>query len=143
MRGVALSVIGRMTDVGQGANARNPFSTKTLAHLLPLGARWRRSSETRGLPLIPDMDEQLLEEFLRPMGITARRPAAAIDVPPIRISDIVHCRRPVIADTGLRLELFFSMDPRFGLTLQTEYDLRMARRRSSAELAERVRVFQT
>jgi len=84
MRGVALSVIGRMTDVGQGANAGNPFSTKTLAHLLLLGRPWRRSSGTRGLPLIPDMDEQVLEEFLHPMGITARRPAADIDVPPIR-----------------------------------------------------------
>jgi len=37
MRGVALCVIGRMTDVGQGAYAGNPFSTKTLAHLLLLG----------------------------------------------------------------------------------------------------------
>ena len=141
MRGVALSVIGRMTDVGQGANAGNPFSTKTLAHLLLLGRLRRRSSGTRGLPLIPDMDEQVLEEFLRPMGITARRPAADIDVPTSLIGDMVHCRRPVTADTGLRLELFFSMDPRFGLNLQTEYDLRMARRSLSAELAERVRVF--
>ena len=82
MRCVTLSVIGRVTDVGQCANAGNPFSMKTLAHLLLLGRPWRRSSGTRGLPLIPDMDEQLLEEFLRPMGITARRQGAAIDVPP-------------------------------------------------------------
>ena len=85
--------------------------------------------------------EILLEEFLRPMGITARRLAADTDVPPSRISDIVHGRRPVTADTALRLGLFFSMDPRFWLNLQTEYDLRMARRKLSAELAERVRVF--
>jgi len=143
MRGVALSVIGRMTDEGQGANAGSPFSTKTLAHLLLLARPWRRSSVTRGLPLIPDMDEQLLEEFLHPMGITARRPAADIDVPPSWIGDIVHCRRPLAPDTALRFSLFFSIDPRFGLTLQTKYDLRMARRRLSAELAERVRVFQT
>jgi addiction module HigA family antidote len=87
------------------------------------------------------MDEQLLEDFLRPMGITARCPAADIDVPTSLIGDIVHCRRPLTTDIALRLGLFFSMDPRFGLTLQTEYDLRMARRRLSAELAERVRVF--
>jgi len=85
--------------------------------------------------------EILLEEFLRPMGITAQRLAADTDVPPSRISDIVHGRRPVTADTALRLGLFFSMDPRFWLNLQTEYDLRMARRKLSAELAERVRVF--
>jgi plasmid maintenance system antidote protein VapI len=56
---------------------------------------------------------------------------------------MVHCRRPLATDVALRFSLFFSIDPRFGLTLQTKYDLRMARRRLSAELAERVRVFQT
>ena len=75
------------------------------------------------------------------LGINARRLAADTDVPPSRISDIVHGRRPVTADTALRFGLFFSMDPRFWLNLQTEYDLRMARRKLSAELAERVRVF--
>ena len=115
MRRVALSVIGRMTDVGQGANAGNPFSTKTLAHLLLLARLWRCSSGTRGLKLIPDMDEQLLEEFLHPMGITARRPAADIDVPTRLIGDMVHCRRPLAPDAALRFSLFFSIDPRFGL----------------------------
>jgi len=85
--------------------------------------------------------EILLEEFLRPMGITARRLAADIDVPPSRISDIVNGRRPVTADTALRLGLFFSMDPRFWLNLQAGYDIRMARRGLAAELASRVRVF--
>jgi plasmid maintenance system antidote protein VapI len=56
---------------------------------------------------------------------------------------MVHCRRPLTTDIALRLGPFFSMDPRLGLTLQAEYDIRMARRRLSAELAERVRVFQT
>ena len=88
------------------------------------------------------MDEQLLEDFLRPMGITARCPAADIDVPTSLIGDIVHCRRPVTADTALRLSLFFSIDPTFGLNRQAEYDLRMASRRLSAELAGRERVFQ-
>ena len=85
--------------------------------------------------------EILLEEFLRPMGITARRLAADIDVPPSRISDIVNGRRPVTADTALRLGLFFSMEPRFWLNLQAEYDIRIARRGLAAELAGRVRVF--
>jgi len=56
-------------------------------------------------------------------------------------SDIVHCRRPLAPDVALRFSLFFSIDPRFGLNRQAEYDLRMARRSLSAELAERVRVF--
>jgi len=57
--------------------------------------------------------EILAEDFLRPLGITARRLAADLDVPPSRISDLVHGRRPITADTALRLGLFFGMDPRF------------------------------
>ncbi len=86
--------------------------------------------------------EILLEEFMKPMGITARQLAADIDVPPSRISDIVNAARPITADTALRLGLFFSMDPRFWLNLQAEYDVRIARRTLLDKIAPRVRVFQ-
>lgn len=46
--------------------------------------------------------EILLEDFMKPMGITARRLAADIDVPPSRISDVLNGRRPVTANTALR-----------------------------------------
>ena len=72
--------------------------------------------------------EILLEEFLKPMSITARQLAADIDVPPSRISEIVNRKRPITADTALRLGLFFSMDPKFWLNLQIEYDIRLAKR---------------
>ncbi|MEP7300416.1 MAG: HigA family addiction module antitoxin [Caldimonas sp.] len=85
--------------------------------------------------------EILLEEFLKPMGITARQLAADIDVSPSRISELVHGTRPVTADTALRLGLFFSMNPRFWLNLQTEYDMRTATRELTAKIAPRVRVF--
>ena len=85
--------------------------------------------------------EILLEEFLKPMGITARQLAADIDVSPSRISELVHGVRPVTADTALRLGLFFSMNPRFWLNLQTEYDMRIATRELTAKIAPRVRVF--
>ena len=49
--------------------------------------------------------EILLEDFMIPMKITARQLAADIDVPPSRISDIVHGRRPVTPDTAIRLGL--------------------------------------
>lgn len=75
------------------------------------------------------------------MGITARRLAADIDVSPSRISELVHGTRPVTADTALRLGLFFSMNPRFRLDLQTEYDTRIATRELTARIAPRVRVF--
>ena len=86
--------------------------------------------------------EILLEEFMQPMGITARQLSSDMDVPPSRISDIVNGARPISADTALRLGLFFSMDARFWLNLQTEYDVRIARRDLLAKIAPRVRVFQ-
>ena len=86
--------------------------------------------------------EILLEEFMKPMGISARQLAADIDVSPSRISEIVNGLRPITADTALRLGLFFSMEPRFWLNLQTEYDMRLATRTGSPKIASRVRVFQ-
>ena len=86
--------------------------------------------------------EILLEEFMKPMGITARQLSSDMDVPPSRISDIVNGTRPITADTALRLGLFFSMDARFWLNLQTEYDMRMARRNLLEKITPRVRVFQ-
>lgn len=86
--------------------------------------------------------EILLEDFMKPMGITARQLSADIDVSPSRISDIVHGNRPITADTALRLGLFFSMEPRFWLNLQSEYDMRVAKRDLQSQIEPRVRVFQ-
>ena len=85
--------------------------------------------------------EILLEDFMKPMGITARQLAADIDVSPSRISEIVHGARPITADTALRLGLFFSMEPRFWLNLQSEYDMRVAKRNLQKEIEPRIRVF--
>ncbi|MCK0509351.1 HigA family addiction module antitoxin [Aromatoleum anaerobium] len=85
--------------------------------------------------------EILLEDFLRPMGITARQLAADIDVSPSRISELVHGRRPITADTALRLGLFFGMEPRFWMNLQAEYDMRIATRELKGKIAPRIRVF--
>jgi addiction module HigA family antidote len=86
--------------------------------------------------------EILLEEFMKPMGITGRQLASDIDVSPSRISEIVHGTRPISADTALRLGLFFAMAPRFWMNLQAEYDLRMMQRNLAATIAPRIRVFQ-
>ena len=85
--------------------------------------------------------EILYEEFMKPMGITARQLSADIDVSPSRISELVNGRRPITADTALRLGLFFSMEPRFWMNLQAEYDMRMATRNLQKKLVNRVRVF--
>jgi addiction module HigA family antidote len=85
--------------------------------------------------------EILLEDFMKPMGITARRLAADIDVSPSRISELVNGQRPITADTALRLGLFFGMDPRFWMNLQAEYDVRMAARTLQEKIVPRIRVF--
>ena len=87
--------------------------------------------------------EVLLEDFMKPLGISARQLAADIDVSPSRISELVNGLRPITADTALRLGLFFSMEPRFWLNLQSEYDMRMAVRETQAAIAPRIRVFQS
>ena len=86
--------------------------------------------------------EILLEDFMKPLGITARQLAADIDVPPSRISELVNGKRPITADTALRLGIFFKMDPRFWMNLQTEYDMRMASRTLKDKIEPRIRVFQ-
>jgi antitoxin HigA-1 len=85
--------------------------------------------------------EILLEDFMKPMRISARQLAADIDVSPSRISDLVHGNRPITADTALRLGLFFNMEPRFWMNLQTEYDIRVADRTVREKIAPRIRVF--
>ena len=84
--------------------------------------------------------EILLEDFLKPMGVTARQLAADIDVSPSRISEIINGKRPITADTALRLGMFFSMESRFWLNLQSEFDMRIATRELANKIAPRIRV---
>ncbi|NQW82379.1 MAG: HigA family addiction module antidote protein [Alcaligenaceae bacterium] len=86
--------------------------------------------------------EILLEEFMKPMTITARRLSADIDVSASRISEIVNGQRPITADTALRLGIYFSMEPRFWLNLQAEYDMRVATREFKKKIQARIRVYQ-
>ncbi|MCI0401361.1 MAG: HigA family addiction module antitoxin [Gammaproteobacteria bacterium] len=67
--------------------------------------------------------EILLEEFLNPMGISQYRLAKDISVPQRRISEIVHGKRAITADTALRLGRFFRMEAQFWLNLQARYEL--------------------
>lgn len=78
------------------------------------------------LPVHPG--EILAEEFLSPLGMSARALAAAIDVTPARISDIIAGRRGVTADTALRLARYFGTTPQVWLNLQVDYDLAIASR---------------
>ena len=72
--------------------------------------------------------EMLLEEFMVPLGLSARQLARALEVPHNRISELVAGRRSMSADTALRLERYFGMEARFWLNLQSAHDLSAARR---------------
>jgi addiction module HigA family antidote len=78
--------------------------------------------------------EVLLEEFLKPMGLSQNRVALNIGVPPRRINEIILEKRRITADTALRLARFFGTSPEFWLGLQAQYDLDV----TSDELGERL-----
>jgi addiction module HigA family antidote len=65
-----------------------------------------------------------------------------IDVSPTGICELVNAQCSISADTALRLGLYFAMEPRFWLNLQSEYDIRVADRELRAKLAPRIRVYQ-
>ena len=70
--------------------------------------------------------EILFEEFMKPLGISMNQLARDIDVPPGRISEIVHAKRAITADTALRLGKYFGISPEIWLNLQADYDMRLA-----------------
>jgi addiction module HigA family antidote len=78
--------------------------------------------------------EILLEDFLKPMDISINRLAREISVPPGRISTIVNGKRSITADTALRLGLYFGVSPELWLNLQSDYDLRRARRNTELHI---------
>lgn len=85
--------------------------------------------------------EILLEEFLKPLGLSQYRLAKGIGVPPRRINEIVHGKRAVTADTALRLSRFFGMSDRFWLNLQMRFELESEKDRLGPLLDSQVEVF--
>jgi addiction module HigA family antidote len=79
--------------------------------------------------------EVLLEEFLKPMNISAYRLAKETNIPQTRISEITKGKRRVTADTALRLSKFFGTTPQFWLGLQDDYDLEEQQEILADELA--------
>ncbi len=88
----------------------NAIANKNVANALP--------------PVHPG--EILAEEFLAPLNMSARALAAAIEVTPARVSDIVAGRRGITADTALRLGRYFGTTAQLWLNLQNNYDLKIA-----------------
>ena len=83
----------------------------------------------------PHPGEILLEEFLKPLGISQYRLAKEIGVPQRRIGEIVAGKRSVTVDTALRLSTFFGLSDGFWTGLQTDYDTAVAREALSETLS--------
>ena len=76
--------------------------------------------------------ELLLEEFLKPLGMTSHALAIAVRVPASRIDAIVKGKRSITGDTAIRLGRYFGTSARFWLNLQSYYDLAIAEDKSAA-----------
>jgi addiction module HigA family antidote len=83
--------------------------------------------------------EVLLEEFLKPMGISQNKLARDLKVPPRRVNEIVLGKRSITPDTALRLARYFGTTERFWLGLQMDFDLEEARRNLAVSIEEEVK----
>jgi len=87
-------------------------------------------------PITPG--EILREDFMEPLGISINQLSRDLSVPPNRISEIVNGKRSITADTALRLERYFNVEAQFWLNLQTEYDLRLIKRKIWSDIEQRI-----
>ena len=94
-------------------------------------------AENAFAPVTPG--EILKEEFLTEYGLSQNQLAKAIGISPNRIAEIVNNRRRITADTALRLSLYFGNSPEFWLNLQSNFDLKMARRKLKSDAAKRIK----
>ncbi len=81
--------------------------------------------------------EILLHDFLEPLGLSQSALAEALDVTPMRVSQIVRGRRAITADTALRLSRYFGTRPGWWLDLQTHFDLETAGDELEARIARK------
>jgi len=86
--------------------------------------------------------EVLLEDFMKPFGLTQYRLAKDIGVTPIRISQIVNGQRAITVDTALRLARYFGTSAAVWLRLQVRYDLEVAQKQSLERINREVKVYQ-
>lgn len=85
--------------------------------------------------------EILLEDFMKPLGLTQYRLAHDIGVAPIRISQIVNGQRAISVDTAMRLARYFGTSAEVWLRLQVRYDLEVTQSELSERIQREVKVF--
>jgi len=85
--------------------------------------------------------EILLEEFLEPLGISQYRLAKSINVPTVRINEIILGKRGISADTALRLAKFFGMSVEFWTGIQSEFEIAVAKNKLEDRLDQEVKPY--
>lgn len=83
-------------------------------------------------PITPG--EILLEEFLKPMGISQYRLAKTIGAPPRRINEIVHGTRRITPETGIRLSRALGLSDYYWINMQAHYDVEVEKEKNQAEI---------
>jgi antitoxin HigA-1 len=83
--------------------------------------------------------EILLEDFLKPFGLSMNQLALDLHVPVTRIAELVHCRRAITPNTALRLARYFDTSAVFWLNLQSKFDLDIAEDALAAKVRREVR----
>jgi addiction module HigA family antidote len=101
---------------------------------MPKKSKSSITTEKLVVPVSPG--EMLVEEFLKPLGMTNYRLAKEIGVPPQRIGEIIAGRRAITADSDLRLCRFFGLSEGWWLRLQMDHDLRKAKAGMADKLAK-------
>ena len=82
--------------------------------------------------------EVLLEDFMKPLGLSQYRVAKDLGVPPLRISQIVRGKRAITADTALRLAKYFKTTPGIWVRLQGRYDLEVTQSKIGKQIDRQV-----
>jgi addiction module HigA family antidote len=90
-------------------------------------------------PITPG--DVLLEEFLQPMGISQVQLAKDLNVPANRISQMIHGKREISADTALRLGKYFDLEPEFWLNLQVRYNMKIAKEKVGKRIETEVKIY--
>src|SRR6266496_1042059 len=107
---------------------------------LSLGGHVAKAQNARAKlpPIHPG--EILREDYMKPLRLSMNQLAMALHVPVTRITEIVHERRSISADTALRLARYFKMSAKFWLNLQAAYDLEITEDRSLSQIERAVQV---
>src|ERR1700675_4479511 len=97
-----------------------------------------KTTESRNRIPFPHPGETIREDYLKPLGLSVNKLALELRVPATRMTEIVHGRRGITADTALRLARYFNTTPKFWLNLQSSYDLATTPETRAEEIARTV-----